>query len=1327
MARTRKSRSADQARLEAESEPEGGPIDRLNSMLDERLSLPHDKSDDDKNGDEHARPRGGPAPEAAGGEEGESEEAEPPGRRSEAALLGDLRRERIAEYRARQLDKLTGEAPRDVELELAPAPPPQNNWIPIGPSVVLQGQVSNRANVSGRVAGVAVATGGMRVYAAAANGGVWRSDDGGSTWADTMPAWDLNPLTNSSDSLACGAIAIDLTNPDRVYVGSGEGDSDWSGGGTISGVGPIVSDDGGVNWATETSSPSLAGSSFYMLAVDPVDPDVVVAATALGIYRREPVGGGGFQWNRRKTGRTFSVVVAKSATAKRFYASESDAVFSSPDGVTWTAVATGFPATNVGRVALAVQPANPDNVYALAARADWTTLGVWRLDNGTGASPTWREVTGAPADLFGTAPGQGWWDIAIAVDPTDINRIYLAGSTRSSGAPGADTWSSALYRSIVSSAGSGAGLTYSMTNTAIGANVHADLHRLAITPGDSDNLWVCSDGGLFMAEDAASAATFRDRNAGLNTITCEHLSLHPTQGAVALVGGQDHGTMRYVGEEAWLHMAPGDGGYSVINWNDPYKMIVTYPSTVVRRFTDGGTRYNYTHVSLNTTDPALFYAPMVGTPVNTATPAEAERVAIGTTRPWISATFGGGWTSIPAGTTADQLGSGNSFRIRSMVFATAKRLYVGTMNGRIYRYDEAGGAWTRTRIDDDGGLPSTFAVPVTDIAVDPNDATGASIYITFGGMLNDARRVWRYDGSTWASASGTGATGLLDVQFGAVVCNPDNPTHVYVGADIGVWQSTNSGTTWQVFAEGLPDVFVMDLKTVKLSNGVRVLRASTHGRGVFERTLDSTPKQGVELYVRDTQLDEGRFATVNGLPDPAHQGETVRHWHGPDIKVDTPDAMGNYQFALGSTIDFADFVGTLTDDSGTVATHATSQIITRVYVQVHNRGVVRADGVRVTCLLANASAGLPNLPAGYDVNIRNGTPVAGPNWVTLGSVLLDDVTMGEPKIAAFDLPSSLLPPPASLAGNNHHCVLALVHHPSDQYTSTETNTDLNSIQERKAAHKNLHVVEFTGAVPAAPTIIPVRIHCIDGRPATMRINLNGYPGNVRVYFPPIASPSALKQATLGFQVGEDFDDYRVWADWQVREIGRNQRSRHPWNREFAKQRLANIERVLGAHVMLTAENSKAAELRNIECQQEGYVEFHVLVDRPARAKVGQTFPIEIVQLDAEGKEVIGALSARVAITEEPKELKYELVVKTSRYAKTDQFLLLAYLIDGNGDRVDPARVMVAVSGRGIAIPELKFHAGWRAHYALPKVATGAPLTVRATLDGLDVATTTHPV
>ena len=137
-----------------------------------------------------------------------------------------------------------------------------------------------------------------------------------------------------------------------------------------------------------------------------------------------------------------------------------------------------------------------------------------------------------------------------------------------------------------------------------------------------------------------------------------------------------------------------------------------------------------------------------------------------------------------------------------------------------------------------------------------------------------------------------------------------------------------------------------------------------------------------------------------------------------------------------------------------------------MYVQVHNRGVVPADGVRVMLLLANASAGLPALPAGYETNVQTGTPINTANWQTVGIETLNDVRVGAPKIAAFNLTSEKLPPPANLAGNNHHCVLALVHHEEDPYTSSETHTDTNSKDERKAAHKNLTVVQFTGTVPA---------------------------------------------------------------------------------------------------------------------------------------------------------------------------------------------------------------------------------------------------------------------
>ena len=86
-----------------------------------------------------------------------------------------------------------------------PASPPATNWIPVGPSVVRRGQAVGNPPVSGRTAALALAPGGMRVYAATANGGVWRSDDGGSHWYSLLDGWDLNPTSIGIDSQACGA------------------------------------------------------------------------------------------------------------------------------------------------------------------------------------------------------------------------------------------------------------------------------------------------------------------------------------------------------------------------------------------------------------------------------------------------------------------------------------------------------------------------------------------------------------------------------------------------------------------------------------------------------------------------------------------------------------------------------------------------------------------------------------------------------------------------------------------------------------------------------------------------------------------------------------------------------------------------------------------------------------------------------------------------------------------------------------------------------------------------------------------------------------------
>lgn len=1222
-------------------EPKGGPFARREAFVQERLGK--------------LEPRG-TAPAARAPEEAPEAPAK---QRPET----DYRRSRIQEYRRKQKAQVEREGipagaareggasrsgetktPQDEEEDelfgpevnpasgllvpppMPPMPPPANNWIPIGPSVLRKGQGATLPATSGRAIGIAVAQGGNRVYLAAANGGVWRSDDAGQSWRSLMDAWDLNPTTASSDSLACGSIAIDPNNADRIFVGTGDGDE-----AIFLGVGPVVSFDGGNNWATEPvapGSPALAGSSMNAIVVDPGNGDRAVAGSFLGVYRREANPAGGFHWARKAgpTGWITSVVVARTGGATTFYAAPSNGpVFSSNDGDTWAPIGSGFPSTNVGRVGLGVRATDPAVVYALVAASNGSILGIWRLDTGGGQ---WRQVTGHPTDLFGTAAigFQGTYDLAIAVDPNNANLIYVGGSTKASGGE----WSGSVYRCAISGGGTA---SPSMTTTYIGASVHADIHCLTFAPGDSNKLWLGCDGGAYYSTNpTGSGNVFQARNTGVQTLTMNRVDHHPTEDAVVFAGTQDNGGCRFTGEEAWLHSVWGDCGDFVINWADPYKVLATYVRNSINRATDGGTRYNYNSVAvpLPAGDSALFYAPLVGTPPS-GTVAEAGRIAFGSRRVWISDTFGGGWSSIPANNSTDDLGGW----VRALRFASFNKLYAGTTNGRVYQFTKSGASWTRTRLDTMGGANSLgLAGAITSIAIDPSDASGNSIYICFGGN-GDFRHVWRFDGTQWQARSGPSAgaaTSLLDVQANAIVCDPANPNTVYVGADIGVWRSTDGGMNWETFSSGLPDAGVLDLD---LHNPRRLLRASTYGRGVWEYALDATNLAGIQLYVRDTQLDQGRFTTVNGLPDPTAQGETVRHWRGPDIKIDTPDASGNYQYPItpGTTINFEEFTNQLTDDFQNVATHATATIVSRVYVQVHNRGVTKADNVRVMLLLANASAGLPNLPAGFAANVQSGTPINTANWKTVGIATVNDVRVGFPRIAAFDLPSSMLPPPANLAGNQHHCVLALVHHASDPFTAAQTVPDLMSPAERKAAHKNLTVVQFTGTLPAPPPVVmPLRFHNPSVRRrvlTTLEFRLNRYKGRVRIYFPKLQLDGSFAELVVGARPGRDFDPLRKWAQNHIKAIEQNQRSRTPFNPDWSKQRIADVHAALESGLMITAGRSDPIQLRNIVLEPESSATIFLFFDRPEGAQIGTYVPIEVMQLEARSKKVIGGMSGRI--------------------------------------------------------------------------------------------------
>jgi hypothetical protein len=757
-----------------------------------------------------------------------------------ATVDQDLWVDRLAKYKRRKALRAQEISARAAAPPVGPVIPGQKNWAPLGPSVVLNGQAFGNPSVGGRVSGIAVAPGGQIVYAASANGGVFRSVDGGMSWRSLMDAFDMDPTHFASTSLACGAIAIDGNDPNRVYVGTGEGDTHAMFENRIvhalpayRGIGPIRSDDGGETWVRESTadgSPSLAGKACFALAVDPANRENVVAATTEGLYQRVRTADGDPEWVQRRPGVHSSVQVTFADGATHFFAAGwGRGVFRSSDGSHWSPVSTDFPTANVGRIALGVQPDNPDLVYALVAHSRFgTLLGVFRFDSARGA---WKQISNPP-DVLPVTPdnpfSQGDYDLAIAVDPTDESLIYLAGSYY------ADRlyWPASIWRCRIQTNGS----DFRMTSDSIGVHAHSDVHVLVHTPGNPNALWAGCDGGVFINRAPRELGIFDSRNDGLACLAVNFFAQHPTDPSVLFCGLQDNGTARTSGGLIWRHVNWGDGGYCLINWADPDQVLV-FANGSVYRATDGGQDHDSWNIAADEERfgkwPTMTQ-PIVGPPYNPSQPSDAELVALGAgDTVYLSQDFGASWpNSVRVPSDA---------RIFAITFASVSHFYLGTTSGEIFRLDRSGNSWRVTRLDDAHAGPLGLRGLISDIVVDWSDSALDSIYISFGGVgergIEDYRHVWHFDGTRWEARSGPAGSGgnrLLDVVHNAMAVDRTAPHNIYVGADIGVWHSPDHGQNWFPLPNGLPDAPVYDLQ---VHSTRRLLRAATHGRGLYEYPL----------------------------------------------------------------------------------------------------------------------------------------------------------------------------------------------------------------------------------------------------------------------------------------------------------------------------------------------------------------------------------------------------------------------------------------------------------------------------------------------------------
>jgi hypothetical protein len=301
--------------------------------------------------------------------------------------------------------------------------------------------------------------------------------------------------------------------------------------------------------------------------------------------------------------------------------------------------------------------------------------------------------------------------------------------------------------------------------------------------------------------------------------------------------------------------------------------------------------------------------------------------------------------------------------------------------------------------------------------------------------------------AVWTDISGAG---LPNAPVNAIALDPANPTHLFAGTDVGVFLSLDDGANWCPWREGLPNVAVYDLK---LHAPTRLLRAATHGRGMWERNIDATTSTDAVIYVRDNVMHTGRGAApsdqtsvIEDLTQHIALNDPVYWWQCADVKIDAIEGSSpSYQFDV-SDVDFVTYEATLT--------HRNAQRgrINRVYVQAHNRGIQAAD-VTVKILYADAAAFLPDLPGDFWTSFP-GDSADTSIWTPIGSAQTLSVKPGMPTMYEWDWN-----PPLSAA--EHSCLLVICDCPTiDPITAANKMFQVPAlvVNERHVGLKNLHVV-----------------------------------------------------------------------------------------------------------------------------------------------------------------------------------------------------------------------------------------------------------------------------
>jgi len=661
-------------------------------------------------------------------------------------------------------------------------------WRSVGPAPA---SYYDYRSVSGRISSIAVDTVDARIlYIAAATGGVWKTSDGGSTWT---------PLTDALPRLSSGVVAIDPSDHNTIYYGTGEAHYSID---SYPGAGVFKSTDGGVSWMQVNDSLRYTSR----ILIDPVSPSTIYIAGYPGIYSLPMQDKRGFELtiatvNRLATVQSLAFDPTAPATLYACVGSlwntgaRSDTgIFKSTDaGVNWQKLAGGLPTGEyITRGEIAVAPSNPQILY----------LGLWgknprsggndttRIFKSTDGGQSWTPLPGAP----NYGGGQGWYNNVIAVSPADPGIVYAGGIDLWRSTDGGTNWDN-------------------LTN----GTVHVDQHAIAFARGNPDIFDLGNDGGIWKYANGR----FQNLNTNLAITQFYTVGIDPQRPEFSYGGTQDNGTLKNVQPSlTWNAIYGGDGGVVIVDPSDTNVIYAEYVYGDIVKTTDGGKHWIHVTTGL---EKGYWITPLV------MDPKSHQVLYTGMSKVFKTTNGGGSWTPI-----SPQLVSGRLITTLSISPVNPQVIYAGLSGYRgsypsyLFVTTDGGEHW----IDVSNNLPDRYLVRVLADPKIPGRVYATNIVSS--SSVSAPVHIMRSEdhGLTWKIIT----SNFPDIPTKCILI--DSLTNfIYAGTYQGVYRSTDDGASWQAFNDQLPNAIVDDMA---MNYTTHTLRIGTHGRSAFECTLTSS-------------------------------------------------------------------------------------------------------------------------------------------------------------------------------------------------------------------------------------------------------------------------------------------------------------------------------------------------------------------------------------------------------------------------------------------------------------------------------------------------------